>query len=85
MHRTHFDFMRFYFLYYIMITKFRGIGNSDHTIEFERSESSNVDITIEDCSNSDFQLITLSEKDLFSLIGQLLRIQSEIRKEFGND
>ena len=66
-----------------MITKFRGI-DSDHTIEFERSERSNVNVIIEDCSTEEYQLITLSDKDLFNLIGQLLRIQSEIRKEVNN-
>ena len=68
-----------------MITKFRGVGNVDHTIEFERSELSNVDITIENVTDSEYQMITISEKDLFSLIGQLLRIQSEIRMEVKND
>ena len=64
-----------------MITKF--IDFQEHTsIEFQR-EKDTLLISIEqyegEISNS-----RLTESDLFSLIGQLLRIQSEIKKEVNN-
>ncbi len=71
--------MRFYFLYYIMITKFI-CKESLNSIEFKR-EVNTLIISISEYETDDYIDVTLSEQDLFSLIGQLLRIQSEIRKE----
>jgi hypothetical protein len=81
-HRTHFDFMRFYFLYYIMITKFNCKENFN-SIEFKR-EVNTLIVSISEYETDNYFDVTLSEQDLFSLIGQLLRIQSEIRAEVKN-
>ena len=66
-----------------MITKFICKSDVFKSIEFEKI-GEGVTITIEDSEVNELQEVDLSEKDLFSLIGQLLRIQSEIRKEVDN-
>ncbi len=74
--------MRFYFLYYIMITKFNCKENYN-SIEFKR-EVDTLIISISEYETDSYFDVTLTEQDLFSLIGQLLRVQSEIRKESNN-
>jgi len=69
---------------YIMITKFRSL-EQDNYLELER-EVTHLLINIHHWEDAeDFKTVTLDEKSLFDLIGQLLRIQSEIRKEGGNN
>lgn len=65
-----------------MITKFNCQENYN-SIEFKR-EVDTLIISISEYETDSFFDVTLSEQDLFSLIGQLLRIQSEIRKEQSN-
>jgi len=74
--------MRFYFLYYIMITKFNCKENYN-SIEFKREVDALI-ISISEYETDSYFDVTLTEQDLFSLIGQLLRVQSEIRKEVNN-
>lgn len=65
-----------------MITKFNCKENYN-SIEFKRD----VDVLLVEISEYETDLcldITLTESDLFDLIGQLLRVQSEIRKESAN-
>lgn len=65
-----------------MITKFNCKENYN-SIEFKRE----VDVLLVEISEYETDLcldITLTESDLFDLIGQLLRVQSEIRKESAN-
>ena len=65
-----------------MITKFNCKENFN-SIEFKRE----VDVLLVEISEYETDLcldITLTESDLFDLIGQLLRVQSEIRKESNN-
>ena len=63
-----------------MITKFRSLER-DNYLEFER-ESNTVLVNIYDIENNEDQKhVILKDNDLFDLIWQLLRIQSEIRKE----
>tara|TARA_R110000851_G_C12964517_1_gene554644 strand:+ start:166 stop:363 length:198 start_codon:yes stop_codon:yes gene_type:complete len=59
-----------------MITKFNCKGTGK-TIEFSRESSSVLVCVTEDDNQID---LNLSKDNLFSLIGQLLRIQSEIRE-----
>jgi len=65
-----------------MITKFKTRHDEKTTLEFSK-EDEYLRVIIED-DNIGINEVFLSEKDLFSLIGQLLRIQSEIRKEVKN-
>jgi len=74
--------MRFYFLYYIMITKFKTLSDYNAFIEVS-NDNDYLRISIND-EDHGINEVLLSEKDLFNLIGQLLRIQSEIRKESNN-
>lgn len=63
-----------------MITKFESIVNDRDVIEFKRvGENLHIHGFIRD-DESVFEH-WMSKDDLFDLIGQLLRIQSEIRKE----
>ena len=70
-----------------MITKFICRENYN-SIEFKK-ECNTLLVTSKHLVKSDtledfFLDVTLSEQDLFDLIGQLLRVQSEIRKEAKN-
>jgi hypothetical protein len=65
-----------------MITKFEN-KLEQTSIEFENSGQGSMLITSQADGFRDIYH-ELSEKDLFSLIGQLLRIQSEIKKEVSN-
>ena len=64
-----------------MITKFKSEHSENITIEFQRVGKSvlvSIDETVK--GNLTYLDAKLSEENLFSLIGQLLRIQSEIKK-----
>ena len=61
-----------------MITKFENKLEGT-SIEFENSGKGSVHITSQG-EGLENHYHELSEQDLFSLIGQLLRIQSEIKK-----
>jgi len=70
-----------------MITKFICKENYN-SVEFKK-ESNTLLVTINHLVKSDkleqeFLDVRLSEQNLFDLIGQLLRLQSEIRKEVQN-
>ena len=64
-----------------MITKFKTLNNDSTSIEFKREEK-NILISIEknDFGALEYLDVKISEENLFSLIGQLLRLQSEIKK-----
>ena len=63
-----------------MITKFR-CKETKNIVEFQR-EMDTVVLSIESYENrDDYQSATLSEQNLFDLIGQLLRMQAEMKKE----
>ena len=63
-----------------MITKFV-CNETKNTVEFQR-EMDTILLNIQSYENrDDYQSATLSEQDLFNLIGQLLRMQAEIKKE----
>lgn len=66
-----------------MITKFISRGSEHCEIEFLKTENT---LTIEIEHKNPYCLqelheVELSKEDLFDLIGQLLRIQSEFKKE----
>ena len=66
-----------------MITKFISKNDEDSAIEFYNYKGS---LFIDShYTDEDIRTTVLSEKDLFSLIGQLLRLQSELKKEVSND
>ncbi len=70
-----------------MITKFICKENYN-SLEFKK-ESNSLLVTIShlvksDTLEIDFLDVRLTEQNLFDLIGQLLRVQSEIRKEAQN-
>ena len=65
-----------------MITKFECKENLNN-IEFKR-ELKKVYVNISCWETGDFKSVSLSESDLFDLIGQLLRMQSEVRNEAQN-
>ena len=70
-----------------MITKFICRENYN-SLEFKK-ESNSLLVTIShlvksDTLEVDFLDVRLTEQNLFDLIGQLLRVQSEIRKEAQN-
>lgn len=67
-----------------MITKFKCSNVKNNFVEFER-DGKNVFIEITDTDLEVIARTILDENQLFSLIGQLLRMQSEIRKEVYND
>ncbi len=65
-----------------MITKFKCVENSDIVVEF-RKEHDSLIIEMDDLiSEREYSSFTaqLSKENLFSLIGQLLRIQAEIKE-----
>ena len=65
-----------------MITKFRSIGEEPVNIEFSKTPNNTLEIEMEHLnphSSQEIHIVELSEENLFSLIGQLLRIQSEIK------
>ena len=66
-----------------MITKFKDRVNLFSTIEFSREEK-NLTITLKEKDFENPIKITLSSQDLFDLIGQLLRIQADIKKGIDN-
>jgi len=68
-----------------MITKFRCLYQEDVVLEVERSDYKEITIIVEDQSRKTLNSIILSEQDLFNLIGQLLRLQSEIKKGGNNE
>ena len=68
-----------------MITKFNDCVDGVSSIEIRRKEETVLIEVMEDFSNplGSYE-VNISYDDLFSLIGQLLRIQSEIKKEVQN-
>jgi len=68
-----------------MITKFRCLYQEDVVLEVERSDHKEITVIVEDQSRKTLNSIILSEQDLFNLIGQLLRLQSEIKKGGNNE
>tara|TARA_R110000787_G_C13236699_1_gene427883 strand:+ start:146 stop:337 length:192 start_codon:yes stop_codon:yes gene_type:complete len=62
-----------------MITKFEN-KTEQTSIEFENSGNGSLLIVSKDYEHGDVYH-ELTESDLFSLIGQLLRIQSELKKK----
>lgn len=77
-----FPFLITYFILYTMITKFRSLKSDNINIEFQKVQN-NILISVEEqvpeC-DLNYLDVTLSEENLFDLIGQLLRLQSEIKK-----
>ena len=67
-----------------MITKFNCQDENFKAIEFSRTSHNQLEIEMIDEETDERNSIYLTEKNLFDLIGQLLRIQSEIRKEQSN-
>lgn len=65
-----------------MITKFECQKNLNN-IEFKR-ELNNVFVNISCWETGEYKSVRLTESNLFDLIGQLLRMQAEIRKEVQN-
>lgn len=70
-----------------MITKFISRGEEMCEIEFLRTgETLTIEIEHKNpYTTQERHEVELSSKDLFDLIGQLLRIQSEFKKEAEND
>lgn len=71
-----------------MITKFKSIGEEATVLEIEKTDSNTVTFEIEHLdpyTTQEPHVVEISKDDLFSLLGQLLRIQSEIRKESINE
>lgn len=65
-----------------MILKFESIGKEPVNVEFKKTNENTLEIEVEHLNPSccqELHLVELSEDNLFSLIGQLLRIQSEIK------
>jgi hypothetical protein len=78
-----FDRLFTYLKFYIMITKFCTINeNETNSIEFSKTKDDFIHIEISDNNYPDVnsQQVIIDKQDLFSLIGQLLRLQSEIKK-----
>ena len=73
-----------FFILYIMITKFYSNDFSEYETIIELSREDNclmVEVEHQNPSSSqEIHKVLLDEDKLFSLIGQLLRIQSEIKK-----
>ena len=66
-----------------MITKFESIGEEPTNIEFKRTSNNSLKVEIEHLNPhclQEIHVVELTEENLFSLIGQLLRMQSEIKK-----
>lgn len=68
-----------------MITKFRCLHQEGVVLEVERSHYKEITVVIENEIRETSNSIVLSEQDLFNLIGQLLRLQSEIKKGGNNE
>ena len=67
-----------------MITKFEDLKQNTF-LEFRKSKDKTLLVEISDRESAEGFSARLTEQDLFSLIGQLLRIQSEIKKnDFDN-
>ncbi len=66
-----------------MITKFED-SKQDTFLEFRKSKDKTLLVEISDRQTAEGFSCRLKEDDLFCLIGQLLRIQSEIKKEVSN-
>ena len=67
-----------YLNFYIMIIKFKS-ESSNNLLEIEKvNESVYFNLEDEDCL---VHSVEISKKNLFSLIGQLLRIQSELKNQ----
>jgi hypothetical protein len=66
-----------------MITKFED-SKQDTFLEFRKSKNKTLLVEISDRQTAEGFSCRLNEDDLFSLIGQLLRIQSELKKEVNN-
>jgi hypothetical protein len=65
-----------------MITKFISIGEQPTNIEFKKTRNNTLEVEIEHLNphcTQELHVVELSEENLFSLIGQLLRIQAEIK------
>ena len=63
-----------------MIAKFYEEGNRCVSLEVYVDGSTEVVFNIDNEDDMEHQMISLKENDLFNLIGQLLRMQSEVRK-----
>ena len=79
-----YEVLFFYIKYYIMITKFNCQDDNYKAIEFSKTSHNQLEIEVIDEEIDERRSVYLTEKDLFNLIGQLLRIQSEIRTEVKN-
>jgi hypothetical protein len=66
-----------------MITKFRCVDDFTRSLEIENL-GGKICFSIDEIDSSEYLEVNISKEDLFSLIGHLLRVQSEIRKEVGN-
>lgn len=66
-----------------MITKFI-CKETYNSIEFQREENTLLISTQESEREENYLSVRLNKEELFSLVGQLLRIQSEIKKEVSN-
>lgn len=64
-----------------MVAKFN-CKTTHNVIEFQKEEDTLL-ISLEN-EGLNYEHVVLSKNDLFSLIGQLLRIQSEIKEEVNN-
>ena len=62
-----------------MITKFNCKTNQNY-IEFQREKNNLLIVTRDMFNDLELLSVILNKDELFSLIGQLLRIQSEINK-----
>jgi len=65
-----------------MIYKFTGLNDDHTTVEFSRD--TDLLIIETEVEGKKISYVILSKDDLFDLIGGLLRIQSEIKKEGGH-
>ena len=66
-----------------MITKFKSISEDLTTLEIEKTDSDTITFEIEHLNphtTQEIHVVEISKENLFSLLGQLLRIQSEIKK-----
>jgi|AntAceMinimDraft_18_1070375.scaffolds.fasta_scaffold144209_2 hypothetical protein len=66
-----------------MITKFNSIDDNCTSIEFGTTLDSNllIEITESAYGVDEYLRVHLSKQDLFNLIGQLLRIQAELKSK----
>lgn len=70
----------FILIIYIMITKFRCVDDFTRSLEVENL-GEKICFSIDEIDSSEYLEVNISKEDLFNLIGHLLRVQSEIRKE----